>query len=57
MALYLGNHRSKIKLNSVRYRLASYSQIPTITRVRLLSSDNYVLKDSNGLYLTAKDGE
>ena len=47
MGLYLGNSENlKVNLNN------------TITNgIRLLSSDNYTLKDSNGLYLTVKDGD
>lgn len=45
MALYLGSSgKRKIILNGVVYRLNLFN-------VRLLSSDNYILTDSNGTYL------
>ena len=57
MALYLGNEKVKINLDNIVYCL----NIPTTTisanYASLLSSDNYVLKDANGIYLTVKDGE
>lgn len=58
MGLYLGNsERLKIHLDNATFCLNFYSEIPIINGVVLLSSDNYTLKDTNGLYLTAKDGE
>ena len=55
MALYLGtSEKLKINLDSVVYYLNLFSEAPITNGVRLLSSDNYILKDSNGLYLTVK---
>lgn len=57
MALYLGNDKVKINLDSIVYNLNLYSATPITNGVILLSSDNYILKDSNGLYLTTKESE
>lgn len=58
MSLYLGNsEKLKVNLNNVIYRFMLFSKNPITNGIRLLSSDNYTLKDSNGLYLTIKDGD
>lgn len=58
MSLYLGNSKKlKVNLNNVLYRFMLFSKNPITNGIRLLSSDNYTLKDSNGLYLTIKDGD
>ena len=57
MNLYVNGQKQKLYLNGVLYRI---NLVPTqvITNVvRLLSSDGYILKDSNGLYLTPKESE
>ena len=54
MALYLGGNKVKINLNGVRYCLNLYSSTPITNGAILLSSDSYMLKDFNGLYLTSK---
>lgn len=58
MALYLGNsEKLKIILNDSVVKLQFFSEKPITNGIRLLSSEDYVLKDSNGLYLTAKEDE
>ncbi len=57
MALYLGENKVKINLDGVVYCLNLFSEIPITNGIRLLSSDNYILQDSNGIYLTAKESE
>lgn len=57
MALYLGSDRVKINLNGVVYYLNLYSTTPFVNNCCLLSSDNYILQDSNGVYLTTEEGE
>ena len=53
MALYLGGKKVKINLAGVRCKLNIItSQDGAQTGVLLLSSDGFVLKGSNGLYLT-----
>ena len=57
MALYLGSSEElKVILNGVIYRLNLFSSTPITNGIRLLSSESYILKDSNGLYLTTKEG-
>ncbi len=57
MALYLGENKVKINLDGVVYCLNLFSEIPITNGIRLLSSDNYILQDSNGIYLTVKESE
>lgn len=56
MALYLGSsEKLKINVNNIAYYLNLFSEKPITNGIRLLSSDGYILKDSNGLYLTFKE--
>lgn len=57
MALYLGGDKFKINLDGIIYRLNLISQTPILNGIKLLTSENYILKDSNGLFLTAKESE
>ena len=57
MALYVGSDRQKIVLNDVVYCLNLFSEIPIINEIKLLSADNYILADVNGIYLTTKESE
>ena len=58
MGLYLGgSEKLKINLGNTVYCLNLYSLIPITNGIRLLSSNNYILKDSNGLYLTTKENK
>lgn len=58
MALYLGSSKKlKVYLNGVRYCLNLFSEQPITNYIRLLSTDDLILKDSNGLYLTIKEAE
>lgn len=61
MALYLGSSKElKIKLNdgnSFRLNIPTIITNPSVNAPRLLASDGYILKDSNGLYLLAKEGK
>lgn len=58
MALYLGSDNKKLKaiLNGQVIRLNVFTTNIITNGIKLLSSDNYILKDSNNLYLTAKEG-
>lgn len=57
MALYLGNSgKLKITTPTGVCNLIITAAAPTPI-IRLLSLDNYVLKDSGGLYLIAKEEE
>lgn len=56
MALHLGSSENlKVHLDDIVYYLNIYSETPITNGVRLLSSENYILKDSNGTYLTTKE--
>jgi hypothetical protein len=57
MSLYLGNDKVKINFDVVKYNLNIFSVAPILNGVMLLSFDDYILRDSNGLYLTAKESE
>lgn len=57
MALYLGGSKVKINIGGVQYGLNIFSAAPILSGVVLLSSDYYILRDSNGIYLTAKESE
>lgn len=52
MALHLGrdNNLFKVCLNGATYHL----NFPTFNKIALISSDDYVLKDINKLYLIAE---
>lgn len=55
MALHLGNSEElKIYINGVRYKLNLYSEKLITNGDVLLSSDNFILQDVNGLYLTVQ---
>ena len=56
MALYLGNSdQQNIILNGCTYCLNVFSNTNIINNNVLLSFDNYILMDSNGLSLTVKE--
>ena len=57
MALYLGSSKQKISAGSSVACLKFYTTAAIVNSTMLLSSDNYILKDKNGLYLTAKESE
>jgi len=56
MALYLGSEKKvKINLGDAIYIMNIFSALPYIEDVILSSSDDYILKDFNGLYLSPKE--
>lgn len=58
MGLYCGGEKVKIYLDNILYKLNLYSETPIINGVMLLSVDGYILKDLNGLFISAKkEGE
>ena len=52
MALYVGSSKKILKVGDKVYKL-----MVNTTSSKLISSDNYVLKDKNDVFITAKDGE
>ena len=57
MALYLGSEKVKLIFDNTKYQLNLYSEKLITNGIILLSSDGYMLKDLDGLYLTAKEDE
>lgn len=57
MGLYLGDSRVKLNFNNTLYNLNLYSSTLILNGAILKSIDDYILKDFNGLYLTAKEDE
>ena len=57
MALYFGSNKQKLSSNDSLFRMNFYTTTTVVNGIALLSSDNYMLKDKNGLYLTAKESE
>lgn len=56
MAIYVGSSKKlKIKVNDTTCSMKIFSETPITNGVRLLSSDGYILQDSNGVYLTTKE--
>lgn len=56
MALYLGNEKVKVNLDQHTLHFNIYSPL-MVDGIVLLSTDNYILKDVNGVYLTTKEDE
>ena len=57
MAIYLGGSKKKLIVNNLTFNLNIPSSAPIVNGIMLKSLDNYILKDSNGLYLTSKESE
>lgn len=58
MALYLGSgEKLKINIKGGSYYANFYASTAIIDGVSLLTVDGYILKDINGLYLTAQEDE
>lgn len=65
MGICLGSHKIKLNFGGANCLLNIFSPTsspsapptPTVNGVMLLSSDGYVLKDLNDVYLTAKESE
>lgn len=55
MALYFGGDKRKLNLGGTAYRLNLGATTLVISGICLLSSDGYVLTDSNGIYLTVEE--
>jgi hypothetical protein len=56
MAIYLGDSKKlTIYFNGVVHSLEIYTKTAAADIIRLLSSDDFVLQDSRGIYLIAKE--
>lgn len=53
MALYFGSKKIKLHLNGHQSKLNINLEHPITENVLLFSSENYILQDSNGAYITA----
>lgn len=51
MALYLGTKRKKVNIENMKYTFEYFKK----SLIKLLSSDGYVLKSSDGLKLVLKE--
>jgi hypothetical protein len=57
MGIYIGSSK-KHKISSSNggiFRLNIPSSTPITNGIRLLTTDNYILQDKNGIYITAKE--
>lgn len=58
MAIYLGSsEKLKIMIDNISYNLIIAPSHHIFNGIKLLTYDNLILKDSNGVYLTAKEDE
>ena len=58
MTIYIGNSdKLKINVNGSFCSLIIPPTLPTVVNNRLLSSDNYILQDSAGVYLVEKEND
>lgn len=57
MAIYVGDKKQQIKIGDQKCYLNFFTTVSIVNGIQLLSKDGYVLKDSNGLYLTVKEDE
>ena len=57
MAIYLGSNKVKINLDGKTYCLNILTKTIITEGVLLLSLDNYILQDNDGLYLTIKEDD
>ena len=55
MAIYVGGIKCNLISGGNVCNLNIYSPTPITNGIRLLSSDDYILKDISGLYLTATE--
>lgn len=56
MALYLGKNKVRINLNSTlcNIYISAITEQPSTEGIILLSADNYILQDLNGLFITTE---
>ena len=54
MAFYIADKKYRIITNGKVYDMKLFSSVPITNGIRLLSFDDFTLKDINGLYLTTE---
>lgn len=54
MGIYADGVKYKLIVQGTSFNLKAYSPSPITNGIRLLSSDDYILTDTNGLYLTTE---
>lgn len=58
MGLYLGNsEKLKIRINNIVYTLNLFSEVPITNFAKILSLEGFMLKDSNGVFLTVEEDD
>ena len=58
MALHLGNSQNlKVYFNGIECHLNTFAEALILDGILLLSLENFILKDTNGIYLTVKESE
>ena len=58
MGLYLGNsEKLKIRINNVVCTLNLFSEVPVTNFAKILSLEGFMLKDSNGVFLTVEEDD
>jgi hypothetical protein len=55
MAIYIGGKKCRLYINGILYKINIPTFIPITNGIRLLSSDDFILMDSNGTYLIPND--
>lgn len=55
MAIYVGGQKWKLTVGGDVCNLDVYTPTPITNGIRLLSSDDFILKDINNLYLTTTE--
>lgn len=57
MGLYLGAEKFKLNYGGVPVIMNIASTVPMTNGIKLISSEGYILKDLNGVYLTVEEGD
>lgn len=57
MTIYFGSQKQKLYFGQIKIAMQLFSEIPVLNGKQLFSSDDYVLTDKNGVYLTVRKEE
>lgn len=55
MSTFLGNDKVRVFIGGIEYNIEFYSENLITNGVLLLSADDYILQDTKGTYITAKE--